>query len=173
MMLNIKTAEISENVLHYIPVGGLIGLIFLFEVFLVVENDFIPVIPVSVNSGFDSVSKIGFLIYVFLTSLVNNYDSSSIIELMNYSQEIANQQVFVVGFTQWINQWETYSNIEVLGFLIYTYYFPYFLLASLILLIAMIGAIVLTLHKSVTVRKQEVFKQNAREFTKTVQKLQS
>jgi hypothetical protein len=39
------------------------------------------------------------------------------------------------------------TNIRSLGYLIYTYYFYYFLMASLILLVAMIGAIVLTLHK--------------------------
>ena len=44
MMLHIKFAEIHENVLRYLPVGGLLGFIFLFEVLLVVENDLIPVL---------------------------------------------------------------------------------------------------------------------------------
>ena len=47
MMLNIKLAEIHENVLRYLPIGGLIGLIFLFEVLLVVDNDLIPVLSAS------------------------------------------------------------------------------------------------------------------------------
>jgi hypothetical protein len=37
----------------------------------------------------------------------------------------------------------------------------------------MIGAITLTLNKNSIIRKQEVFKQNAREFTKTIKKLQT
>jgi len=41
------------------------------------------------------------------------------------------------------------------------------LVASLILLVAMIGAIVLTLHKGVNVKRQEVFQQNTREFAKS------
>ena len=64
------------------------------------------------------------------------------------------------------------SNIESIGQLIYTYYFYYFIMASLVLLVAMIGAIVLTMHKGVEVKRQDVFEQNTREFTKTVRKLE-
>ena len=35
----------------------------------------------------------------------------------------------------------------------------------------MIGAIVLTLQKGISVKRQEVFEQNSREFTKTIRKL--
>jgi len=31
MMLNIKLAEINEKKLRYLPIGGLLGLLFLFE----------------------------------------------------------------------------------------------------------------------------------------------
>lgn len=57
------------------------------------------------------------------------------------------------------------NNTQSLGLLIYTYYFYYFLMASLILLIAMIGAIVLTMHKRHNAsKKQLIFKQVARNF---------
>jgi len=46
------------------------------------------------------------------------------------------------------------------------------LLASLILLVSMIGAIVLTMHRGVEVKRQEIFEQNSREFTKTIQKIE-
>ena len=49
--------------------------------------------------------------------------------------------------------------------------FNFFLCASIILLIAMIGSIVLTMHKGVFVKRQDVFEQNTRDFSKTVQKL--
>ena len=45
-------------------------------------------------------------------------------------------------------------------------------MASLVLLVAMIGAILLTMHKGIDVKRQEIFEQNTREFTKTVQKLE-
>jgi NADH-ubiquinone oxidoreductase chain 6 len=178
MMLNIKISEISANVLHYIPVGGLIGIIFLLELFLVIENDFIPVIPVSINSGFGIFEQLTLIISLFFSGLLELSPSTwfsdwgMVQTAMFQCQEIAKQSTSDIAFTQWIHQWDTYSNIEVLGFLLYTYYFPYYLIASLILLVAMIGAIVLTLHKSTTVRRQDVYQQNTREFTKTIQKLQ-
>jgi hypothetical protein len=57
----------------------------------------------------------------------------------------------------------TISNIEVLGQLIYTYYFFYFLIAGIILLVAMVGAIVLTLNFKQKAKHQFVFKQILRE----------
>jgi len=58
------------------------------------------------------------------------------------------------------------TNIQSLGFLVYTHYFYYFILASVILLVAMIGAIVLTMHKrKYASKKQLIFKQIARNFT--------
>jgi NADH-quinone oxidoreductase subunit J len=56
------------------------------------------------------------------------------------------------------------ANLEALGQLLYTHYFIYFLLAGLILLVAMIGAIVLTMQLNRKVRRQVIFKQVARNF---------
>jgi NADH-ubiquinone oxidoreductase chain 6 len=127
MMLNIKLAEINEKKLRYLPIGGLLGILFLLEIFLIVDNDLIP--------------------------------------LLAYG-EYAN-----ISYTEWSNLMETVTNIESVGEIIYTYYFYFFLVASLILLIAMIGAIVLTMHKGVSVKRQQVFAQNSREFAKTVSKV--
>jgi len=44
MMLNIKLAEINEKRLRYLPIGGLLGLLFLFESLLIVDNDLIPLL---------------------------------------------------------------------------------------------------------------------------------
>ncbi|MBL4891180.1 MAG: NADH-quinone oxidoreductase subunit J [Rhizobiaceae bacterium] len=54
------------------------------------------------------------------------------------------------------------SNIEALGNLLYTRYIFFFQLAGLILLVAMIGAIVLTLHHKENVKRQDISKQVAR-----------
>lgn len=47
MMLNIKIVEINENILRYLPIGGLIGMIFLFEIFLMVYHDLAPLLHFS------------------------------------------------------------------------------------------------------------------------------
>lgn len=129
MMLNIKLAEINEKRLRYLPIGGLLGILFLFEIFLIVDNDLIP--------------------------LFSHSDS------------------FFLGgtFVQYSSLIESVTNIESVGLLLYTYYFYFFIIASLILLVAMIGAIVLTMHKGVYVKRQKVFSQNTREFGKTVGKI--
>jgi len=56
----------------------------------------------------------------------------------------------------------TLSNTAALGEVLYTRYFFFFQAAGMILLTAMIGAIVLTLHHKTGVKRQDVGAQNAR-----------
>ncbi|MGA9797335.1 MAG: NADH-quinone oxidoreductase subunit J [Rhizomicrobium sp.] len=55
------------------------------------------------------------------------------------------------------------SNTQALGAILYTQYVYYFEIAGLVLLVAMIGAIVLTLRHRPGVRRQSISRQNARE----------
>ena len=54
------------------------------------------------------------------------------------------------------------TNTEALGRILYTDYVYYFQIAGLVLLVAMIGAIVLTLRQRPGVRRQNIAAQNAR-----------
>jgi NADH-quinone oxidoreductase subunit J len=54
------------------------------------------------------------------------------------------------------------SNTEALGLVLYTQYIHYFQLAGMVLLVAMIGAIVLTLRHKAKVKRQDINVQNAR-----------
>ena len=54
------------------------------------------------------------------------------------------------------------TNTEAIGQVLYTRYFYFFQAAGLILLVAMIGAIVLTLRERVGIKRQDISKQNAR-----------
>ena len=56
----------------------------------------------------------------------------------------------------------TVTNTEALGLILYTDYVYYFQIAGLVLLVAMIGAIVLTLRSRPGVRRQKISAQNAR-----------
>jgi NADH:ubiquinone oxidoreductase subunit 6 (subunit J) len=42
MMLNIRLTELNESILRYLPIGGVILLIFLFELLSVINGDLIP-----------------------------------------------------------------------------------------------------------------------------------
>jgi NADH-quinone oxidoreductase subunit J len=58
---------------------------------------------------------------------------------------------------------EEVSNTEAIGLLLYTRYIFFFQTAGLILLVAMVGAIVLTLRHKVNVKRQNISVQNARD----------
>lgn len=118
MLLNIKLVEISENATRYLPIGVIIGFIFLYQIYFVF------------TSGVSNYA-----------SNWDVYDFSSLVQL---------------------------SNIEQMGQLLYTDYFLYFLVSSLVLLVAMIGAIVLCLYHEEGIKRQDIFAQVSTEYDKTV-----
>ncbi len=61
------------------------------------------------------------------------------------------------------------SNTQALGRLIYTDYILLFQIAGLILMVAMIGAIVLTHRERATSRRQDIARQNARQVSDTLE----
>ena len=89
------------------------------------------------------------------------------------------------SYLRWISIYDgvgsSTSNLETLGQVLYTYYFYYFLLAGFVLLLAMIGAIVLTLQTregttleifSAETKRQQVFEQLSRESQRAVFRVQ-
>jgi NADH:ubiquinone oxidoreductase subunit 6 (subunit J) len=254
MMLNIKLSEINENILRYVPFGGVFGLLFLCDVLFIMEHDIVPVIVLDtahsvsmVEKGLSStlhygiallallwetrsssllpLSSFALSLYVVLcvTSrlprrfvpeladvikrhLPETYITITTLEMLQYSffsrtsagplldEWVSTIKGNVTPFTKgaedvvsevhnmvpmgdvseyigWPHTIEQDITIEALGQVVYTYYMYFFILASAVLLIAMIGAIVLTMHKGVAVKRQDVFVQNTRDFTKTLVKL--
>jgi NADH-quinone oxidoreductase subunit J len=111
MMLDVDFAELRQGFLNYLPVGGLIAFIFLFELLLVLGAWVIG--P-----------------QVVRTSPIPNLDAV--------------------------------TNTAALGQVLYTRYIYYFQIAGVVLLIAMIGAIVLTLRHKPNVKRQNIAEQVAR-----------
>jgi NADH-quinone oxidoreductase subunit J len=113
MMLDVDFAELRQGFLNYLPVGALVGIIFLVELLLVVGAWAIgPGIAKSITAP--------------------------------------------------IPPAEAYSNTEALGLVLYTRYIYFFQIAGVVLLVAMIGAIVLTLRHKPQVRRQNIADQVAR-----------
>ena len=104
MMLNIKLIELSENLLLYLPIGGILALLFLFEVFILIDTDLVPLFS------------------------------------LNFADSL--------NYIQWTNEITSSTNIARLGMLIYTHYFLLFIIASFILFVAIVGAIMLTLYRN-------------------------
>jgi len=106
MMLNLNLATLHDNLLRYLPIGLIVGIIFLLQSFIILED----------------------------------------------TQKVLIYQTY----TEWGLNTIPYTSIQVLGQILYTEYFPYFLIASMILFVAMIGAIVLTAHPSHAVKRQDI-----------------
>jgi NADH-quinone oxidoreductase subunit J len=111
MMLDVDFAELRQGFLQYLPVGGLVGVIFLAELLLVVGAWVIgPGVPTTITAKIP----------------------------------------------------DTIPNTQALGLVLYTRYVYYFQASGVVLLVAMIGAIVLTLRHKPNVRRQNIADQVAR-----------
>lgn len=195
MMLNITLAEINDTVLRYLPIGGLFGILFLSEILLLLEQDLVPILVFNIQ-GFPFFELLtsairGIIVTVFYmlwalyapsTGLTTSF-ASYLRSRYNETMEVLHTCSVKVSVTQnecndvcyviWPHTMEQTSTIHTLGHVVYTSYMAFFIMASLILLISMIGAIVLTMHKGVSVKRQEVFEQNTRDFSKTLQKIKN
>jgi NADH-quinone oxidoreductase subunit J len=110
MMLDVDFATLRRGFLDYLPIGALVGVVFLVELLLVVGTWAIgPGVPKAIAVPTPSV-----------------------------------------------------TNTEALGLVLYTRYAYFFEAAGLVLLVAMIGAIVLTLRHREKVRRQVIAEQVAR-----------
>lgn len=68
-------------------------------------------------------------------------------------------------FIDWIRSFISFSNIEVLGQYLYTDFSFLFLLCSMILLVAMVGAIILSLDHHRQIRRQDLYSQISTQST--------
>ena len=131
---------------------GAIAVLFLFVVMMlniaITQKNPVQYLPIG---GF-----IGFLFLAQILILLDQPDYSNSLPYLDW-------HLFIQPVT----------NIEGIGQVLYTTYAPFFILASLILLVSMIGAILLTMIKSRSVKRQAVFEQNSRLFALTVQKVKA
>lgn len=113
MMLDVDFAEFRQGFLQYLPIGVLIGVIFLVELVMVVGTWVLK--PAALKAPVAAIPAL-----------------------------------------------EQVSNTKAIGLVLYTDYVFYFQIAGFILLVAMIGAIVLTLRERVGVKRQDISRQVAR-----------
>jgi NADH-quinone oxidoreductase subunit J len=124
MMLDVDFVELREGFLEYLPIGLVIGGIFLAELLLVAGG------------------------WVMKPDTAKQITAAIPAKV---------------------------SNTEALGLVLYTKYIHYFQIAGMVLLVAMIGAIVLTLRHKAKVKRQDINVQNARtpELAMAVRKVAS
>jgi NADH-quinone oxidoreductase subunit J len=114
MMLDVDFAELRQGFLQYLPIGALVGIVFLAELLLVV------------------------LAWTIAPSVADAIQAP-------------------------IPPFYSVPNTEALGQVLYTRYVYFFQASGVILLVAMIGAIVLTLRHKPNIKRQDIARQVARE----------
>lgn len=185
MMLNIRSA-VHESVLPYFPVGALIGIIFVFQVFFILNDEALPAISTSGDTSMAAMYAGIQQVVHDISAYVNTHgvfrweviyaSISGVYHTIAHASMMQGQDLNEVppsSYIQWSEKAQAISNIEALAQVLYTYYFVYFLLASIILLIAMVGGITLTMHKGSPVQKQQIAEQNRRDPSKTVAKIRA
>nr|BBD14160.1 NADH dehydrogenase subunit 6 [Ophirina amphinema] len=70
--------------------------------------------------------------------------------------------------SHWLESSITITNIGAIGMVLYTQYATVFIISGLVLLVAMIGAIVLTVYKRRDVRRQDIVSQIAKDFNEAI-----
>ena len=117
MMLNLTDLGGSEDMSNYLPAGLIIGIVFLFEIWI----------------------------------WQNHHGTSSM------------ALIYSTGANYW-DYIATYANIEIIGRSLYTEFYYLFIIASFVLLVAMVGAIVLTHDTNTEIKRQDIFIQTSRQL---------
>ena len=117
MMLNLTDLGGSEDMSNYLLAGLIIGIVFLFEIWIWQNHHGVPSTTLIYSAG------------------------------ANYWDYIA-----------------SYANIEIIGRILYTKLYYLFIIASFVLLVAMIGAIVLTHDTGTEIKRQDIFIQTSRQL---------
>lgn len=75
---------------------------------------------------------------------------------------------YILHYTVWLDLLDNYTNIQLLGQLLYTHYFVIFLISGFVLLVAMIGSIVLTLYHRTNTKRQSIYYQLSQSYNKSI-----
>nr|YP_010952430.1 NADH dehydrogenase subunit 6 [Ancyromonas sigmoides]WMQ52534.1 NADH dehydrogenase subunit 6 [Ancyromonas sigmoides] len=89
----------------------------------------------------------------------------------NIFSNFSMQESTPLFFVDWSSVQASTGSLFVVASHLYSSYAVAFILASYILLVAMVGAIVITLKQKPYVKRQDVLYQNHRDFEKTVRKI--
>nr|QGX43501.1 NADH dehydrogenase subunit 6 [Thoosa mismalolli] len=157
------------------PVHSVLWMVVAFigasALFIILEVEFIALILLIVYVGAIAILFLFVIMMLNLTGLEttdrSNYlPTGFIIGVVFLSEALILQTRTSTAESHINSNWNflEVSNIEVLGRVLYTNYCYLFILASFILLVALIGAIVLTHDTRVRVKRQDIFIQTSHQL---------
>lgn len=139
-------------IIFWIVYVGAIAILFIFV---------IKLINIKIVELFDNSSRylpvgffIGFILFFELFLYINSFTSLF-------------DSGFDINSYDYTNVYKS-TNIELLGQILYTDYWLNLIIASIILLVAMIGAILLTLGHESVIKRQDIFTQINRKYVLTL-----
>lgn len=146
MMLNIRILSLNNKIITYFPLAFFIFFGFFLEILYILYEDFI------LNNNM----------------LLSNYKNINASWFWNYPK--LNDLIFN-GLNQNIKLLSTLTNLHNIAIILYIEYMHVFILGSVILLIGMLGAIILTLQNTNKIKKQEYYFQNYKSIKKSINKI--
>nr|YP_010394304.1 NADH dehydrogenase subunit 6 [Phytophthora fragariae]DAZ88312.1 TPA_asm: NADH dehydrogenase subunit 6 [Phytophthora fragariae] len=153
MMLDVNVL-IDKNKINnnfgYLPIIFLISFIFFLETFVMFSKVFTTYYHLINNSFFNQEVN---TLFFFHDSMKGTFEI------------FVDVKLFLKNF---INQLDTITNIETIGQILYSYYAFFFLVAGIILLISLIGAVTLTKKEKKKNFKQNIYKQLSRNSLKAI-----
>lgn len=94
---------------------------------------------------------------IFLSQATTVLDSFSNTNLLSTTS--TSSSWLTIEFIDWVRSFINFTNAEILGQFLYTDFSYLFLLSSMILLVAMIGAIILSLDHHRQIKRQDLYSQ--------------
>ena len=134
MLINIRTSELQSNNWNSIPLAIFITILLNYALF--------QLLPYSIAILNSYNSKLSTILYYVSTIKYND-----IIVYINKNINIANSKIMFVTSNMWDGNITETSHISAIGNILYTSYNMWLFLASFILLLAMVGAIIITIKQ--------------------------
>lgn len=130
MLINIRVSELQSNTSNSIPLSIIIAISFNYPLFQILPYD------IAILGNFNG--YINNILYNISLNKHNNYFNST---------NISNDDIFFVTSKIWDGNLAETSHITTIGNIMYTNYNLWLIIASFILLLAMVGAIVITIKQ--------------------------
>jgi len=130
MLINIRISELKSNNSNSFALSSIIGIFFYYPLFQILPYD------IAVLSNWNNT------IYTLLYNISLNKNNN-----LSYAINLNNYDLYFVTSKAWDGNLAENSHMTAIGNIMYTNYNIWLVLASFILLLAMVGAIVITIKQ--------------------------
>ena len=132
MLINVRISELLSNTSNSIPLAILVSIAFNYPL-----NQILPSYMIKGN----------YILHIFSISNNNFYNSYNEVFNIIYSSSLDQSEILFVTDKTWDGNLAETGHISSIGNIMYTTYSIWLILTSIILLLAMVGAIIITIKQ--------------------------